>query len=93
MRAGTSIWHRYEQVLRTSGKVPSALWEAAITAWSEAWFMPDEVAAWLARGILSPIEASGLRASGLRPQDVAAHKQEESQTACQGRQEGSDVER
>jgi hypothetical protein len=73
MGARTDMWARYRSVFEALPHAHELDVDALIDAWSQLWFLPDEVASWLARGILCPAQASKLRIEELR---------EEAQQAC-----------
>lgn len=66
MSARTDMWARYRAVFEALPDAHALDVEALIDAWSQLWFLPDEVALWLARGFLCPAQASKQRIEELR---------------------------
>lgn len=63
-----SIWERYRQVFLAHDTTRGLDMDQLIEAWSQAWFLPDEVAFWLARGVLCPVQASRQRLQSIKRQ-------------------------
>lgn len=65
-KARTDMWKRYREVFEDAPSARQLDIDALIDMWSQMWFLPDEVAGWLARGIVCPAKASKLRIEELR---------------------------
>ena len=65
-KARTDMWKRYREVFEDAPSARQLDIDALIDMWSQMWFLPDDVARWLARGIVCPAKASKLRIEELR---------------------------
>jgi hypothetical protein len=66
MSARKDMWTRYKEVFEASPITRLKDIEVLIEVWSSMWFLPDEVAYWIARGIMCPATASKMRVEELR---------------------------
>lgn len=66
MSARKDMWTRYKEVFEASPITRLKDIELLIEVWSSMWFLPDEVAYWIARGIMCPATASKMRVEELR---------------------------